>query len=173
MRLRLLGRADAEAFQKLRREALQDSPRSFSESVAEHDTQPLEAIAKRLSESPEHFVIGAVHLDKAGEHLIGMAGFARNPRAKLHHKALIWGVYVAPTFRGQGIARALISEIIRRARAMNGVLQIKIEGGFGTPASRLYQSLGFEVYGTERRALHVDGAFIDNDEMVLRLDTVS
>ncbi len=165
MQIRALTRADAEAFQTLRRQALDDSPRAFAESVAEHDAQPLQSIAKRLSESPEHFVIGCFH----GDHLIGMAGFARNPRAKLHHKALIWGVFVEPTFRNQGVARAILSEIIRRARKMNGVQQINLNVASGTAASRLYKKLGFEVYGHERDSIHSSDGFVDEDLMVFKM----
>jgi RimJ/RimL family protein N-acetyltransferase len=165
MEIRALTRADAEAFQTLRRQALEDSPRAFAESVAEHDAQPLESIAKRLAQSPDQFVIGCFH----GEHLIGIAGLARHPRTKLRHKALIWGVFVAPTFRGQGVARAILAEIIRRAKTIDGLMQINLNVASGTSASRLYKSLGFEVYGHEPNSIHAADSFVDEDLMVLRL----
>jgi RimJ/RimL family protein N-acetyltransferase len=165
MEIRALTRADAEAFQKLRRQALDDSPRAFAETVAEHDAQPLESLAKRLVSSPDHFVIGCFHR----EHLIGMAGLARHPRTKLRHKALIWGVFVEPTFRNQGVARAILQEIIRRAKVIDELKQVNLNVASGTAASRLYKSLGFEVYGHEPNSIRVDDSFVDEDLMVLRL----
>jgi RimJ/RimL family protein N-acetyltransferase len=37
------------------------------------------------------------------------------------------------------------------------------------PAKRLYESLGFETYGVERRALKYNGQYYDEDLMVLWL----
>ena len=39
-----------------------------------------------------------------------------------------------------------------------------------TPAIRLYQKAGFEIYGTEPRALFVNGRYIDEHMMVRFLD---
>jgi len=35
--------------------------------------------------------------------LIGMIGFVREQRNKLRHKGNIWGMYVVPEARGEGI----------------------------------------------------------------------
>jgi len=166
MEIRALTSADANSFSRLRREGLDAAPWAFAESVAEHDARAPEALAKRLSSSTaETFVMGAFDQDE----LIGMAGFARNPRCKLRHKALIWGVYVAPAFRGQGIARALLTEIIARAKNFDGLEQINLNVATGTAANRLYRSLGFEVFGQERNSIKVGDEFVDEELMVLRL----
>jgi RimJ/RimL family protein N-acetyltransferase len=165
MELRALSRADAERFRKLRREGLLESPRSFGESVAEADALPLESIAQRLeSDLKENFVIGAF---AENAELIGMAGFARNPRLKGRHKGLIWGVYVQPAFRGKAVGRAILLEIIRRAKTLDGLDQIHLNVAVDTAAQRLYASLGFEVYGRERHSLKIEGEFVDEDLMTL------
>ena len=37
-------------------------------------------------------------------------------------------------------------------------------------ARRLYEALGFTIYGTEPRSLFVDGRYLDEHMMVLRFD---
>ena len=53
-----------------------------------------------------------------------MAGFARNLREKSNHKGLIWGVYVRPTFRNQGVARGLLKALLDRSKSQPGLEQI-------------------------------------------------
>ncbi len=168
MEIRPLTRADVSAFQKIRRERLEMEPRAFAESLTEHDSTPLEAAARRLeNSSPDNFVIGAF---APGGHLVGIAGFARNPREKSRHKGLIWGVYVQPTWRNQGIARAMLTDLIKRVKAHAGVEKIILTVATDqTSAKRLYGSLGFEVFGQEKHALNVDGRYVDEDLMVLWL----
>lgn len=167
MDIRALTRADVAAFQKIRRDRLEMEPRSFAESLAEHDSTSIEVTARRLeSSSPDNFVIGAF----AEGQLVGMAGFARNLREKSRHKGLIWGVYVQPTWRNQGVARAMLAELIQRVRANEGVEKIILTvSSDQTPAKRLYSSLGFEAFGQEKHALKVDGRYVDEDHMVLWL----
>ena len=167
MEIRVLTRADAEAFRQVRRERLVLEPRAFAESLAEHDATPLEALAKRLaSSSGDNFVVGAF---EAGQ-IVGMAGFGRNMRAKTRHKGVIWGVFVRPTWRNQGIAKALLGELIGRAKSQPGLEQIVLTVATDQlAAKRLYTSLGFEAFGREKHALKVDGSYVDEDHMVLRL----
>ncbi len=168
MEIRALTRADLDAFQGLRRERLEMEPRAFAESLAEHDATPVEAVERRLaSSSGDQFVIGAF---APGGQLVGMAGFARNMRHKSRHKGVIWGVYVQPTWRNQGVARALLVTLIERVRSNPGVEKIMLTVSIHQiAAQRLYRSLGFESYGREKHALSVDGAWVDEDQMVLWL----
>ena len=171
MEIRALTSADLEVFRNIRRESLEKSPRSFAESLAEHDALSPKEFARRFasstssSNSGDNFIIGAF----TDSQLAGVAGFVRNPRAKLSHKGMIWGVYVRPPFRTAGVARAILAEIIRRAKAVDGVEQINLTVAQGTPARQLYVSLGFEVFGRERNSLKVDGEALDEDLMTLHL----
>ena len=168
MHVRPLTASDAAQYSKLRREQLQQDPVAFAESLSEHDAKSLQSIAMRLgSGSGDNFVIGAFSED--GE-LTGSAGFARNSRVKSRHKGMIWGVYVSPPWRGRGIAKAIFSELLSRARAEPGLEQIMLTVSTGQEAARrLYTSLGFEVFARERHALKVDDEYVDEDYMVLWL----
>jgi RimJ/RimL family protein N-acetyltransferase len=174
MEIRALSSTDAEAFRAIRRESLENAPRSFAESLAEHDALSPQAFAKRLASSfsNDNFIIGALRANPGDPEplLAGVAGFVRNPRPKLRHKGLIWGVYLRPAFRGAGVAREILAEVIRRAKTLDGLEQINLNVATGTAARRLYESLGFEVYGHERNSLRVDGEFVDEDLMVLFLN---
>jgi ribosomal protein S18 acetylase RimI-like enzyme len=168
MQIRVLTRADVSAFQQLRRERLEREPRAFAESLTEHDSTTTEAIAKRLElSSLDNFVIGA--FSPRGQ-MVGMMGFARNLREKSRHKGLIWGVFVQPEWRNQGVARAMLAELIERVKANPGVEKINLTvSADQTAAKRLYRSMGFEVSGQEKHALKVDGQYVDEDHMVLWL----
>jgi ribosomal protein S18 acetylase RimI-like enzyme len=102
---------------------------------------------------------------------VGIAGFHREDGRKSRHKALVWGVYVDPSYRGQGIGREVMTRLIARARSVGGVERLLL--GVTTddaPARRLYLSLGFSVYGTEIHAIKLgDGAYVDEDLMALAL----
>ncbi len=83
---------------------------------------------------------------------------------------MITQMYVAPEARGQGIARALVSELIARARALPGLEQINLAVVTTNAAARnLYLALGFEVFGVERRALKLGDTYLDEELMVLML----
>lgn len=168
MHVRMLQESDADAFRRIRRERLERDPRAFAESIAEHDAISPETITSRLRRaSGENFVIGA--FAESGD-LIGIAGFSRSPRLKSRHKGVIWGVYVRPGFRGQGIGRAILAALIDRARQEAGLEQIQLSVSTGQAgAKRIYESLGFEAFGRERHALKVDGEYVDEDHMVLWL----
>jgi len=164
----MLSASDAVPFRHLRRERLEQEPQAFGESLEEHDAIALETIAARLENaSGDNFVIGA--FEDAGD-LIGMAGFSRSPRRKSRHKGTIWGVFVRPEARGKGAGRAVLEALVSRARAQAGLEQIQLSVSTGQIAARrLYESLGFEVFGHERHALKVDGQYVDEDHMVLWL----
>ena len=170
IRIRPLEAQDAETFWHFRLQALEQSPRAFGESAEEHRSTSMEVFRKRLaSASEENYVVGAFSRSQ----LVGTVGFGRSTRLKQRHKARIWGVYVDEAYRGQGIARKLLSEVLERAKSLPGLEQIILTvGDEQTAAKRLYASLGFTVFGHEPRALKIDeNLYVDEDHMLFLVRT--
>ena len=166
MELRLLTPDDAEAWWQLRLEALSNDPASFADSAEEHRTTTIESTRERLGTGDPtfNFVLGMFEDTK----LTATAGFYRYSHLKERHKGHIWGVYVRPESRGKGVASAMMQEIMRRARAMNGIEQILIVASAHLPARKLYESLGFQAYGVEPRSLKIGTEYVDDVLMILR-----
>jgi ribosomal protein S18 acetylase RimI-like enzyme len=101
--------------------------------------------------------------------LAATAGFYRYSHLKERHKGHVWGVYVRPESRGKGAAKAMMQEIIRRARQIQGLEQVLLVASAHLPARQLYESLGFQSYGLEPRSLKIGDEYVDDVLMILSL----
>lgn len=161
--VRTLLPAEAEAYVALRREMLVDAPFAFLASPGDDFASDPNAVREALRAAP---TFGA--FDPA---LVGTVGLIRERHAKSAHKANVWGMYVTPRARRRGVGRLLMEAAVAHARSMAGVTQVTLSVSDATPGARaLYESLGFRVWGTEPRAMRVDGRAADEHHMVLMLD---
>lgn len=164
--IRPLGEADWPAFRQIRLEALREAPEAFSSDYESNRDKPDAEWISRVGPTPDLFVLGAF---RDGQ-IVGLAGFRRENMTKLRHKADVWGVFVSPGARGLGLGRRLMTELISRARAVEGVEQLLLTVvSDNEPARQLYLSLGFTPFGREPRAMRLGDRYLDEDFMILPL----
>lgn len=121
-------------------------------------------------DTPDSFTLSAW----VGHELTGVASFIRDGenREKLRHKGLISTMYVAKAYRGSGIAKQLLTAIIQRVKTNPDIEQINlIVLNSNKKAKRLYESFGFQTYGTEANSIKWNGAYFAEDLMALHLST--
>lgn len=159
--------ADAHSFRELRLEALQNSPIAFSADYQKNFNHPAKYWEDLLSPHPDE---STMFLGEYDGRLIAMTGVMRGSSPKTRHSAWIWGVYVTPTWRGLHIAEEIIHLCIDWAKAKNVVVAKLGVAAFNRPAMRCYERCGFKIYGTEPRAVFVDGKYYDEYLMSLDLD---
>jgi RimJ/RimL family protein N-acetyltransferase len=166
MTIRILNESDAQLYQEIRLSALKINPESFSSTYEREVKFTLETVVERLKPDDDKFVLGAF-VDR--NLLVGIVTFMRESSPKTAHKGNVYGMFVVPKMRGHGLGKSLLLELIRKAKNCNGLEQINLTVvSNNEPAKKLYESLGFQVYGTEKNALKFIGEYFDEDLMVLK-----
>jgi RimJ/RimL family protein N-acetyltransferase len=165
--VRQLGLDDGDALIALRREALEAHPLAFGATTHEDRLASGGALETVLGDATQAVIFGAA---QAAE-LVGMIGLVRAAGAKRSHKAVIWGIYVAPTARGKGIGRALLDAAVAHARTWPEIRQLHLSvTDVAADARRLYAAVGFQEWGREPRSLQWKGRFVAEAHMALLLE---
>jgi ribosomal protein S18 acetylase RimI-like enzyme len=172
MEIRLLDRRDAPAYRALRLQALRDSPQAFSASHEDETGRSVEEVAARIAPAADGSLCVLGIFDDGA--LAGFVALIHPQRQKLRHGAELAGMYVAPAARRRGLGAALLRAAIARARSIDGVRQLGLSvNATNTAAKALYRSAGFVAWGVRPQALQVDGAFHDEEHLLLRFDAGS
>lgn len=167
MIIRRLSPDDLTAYRNLRLECIEANPSAVSFSYDEESTLPLDQMRQRLVHTQHQAMFGAFD----GANLVAMAGFRREARTKIHHRGEIFGVYAAPAARGTGVSRKLLEALLDHVRTHPEVVAVTLSVRTTNDAARaLYRRLGFSVTGIDKRAIFVDGAYHDEERMMLELD---
>ena len=164
--VRLLLPTDAAAYRSIRLRALQESPPAFG-SLPE-DEPDLAQTASRLAASDDRCFFGAF----LGDQLVGIVRLSLYEAANEKHRAYLGGLFVLPSFRSAGYGRALVRAALNRAASLPGIRRVNLSVVAQQEAAvRLYQLLGFRLYGTEQEAFSRGGQFYDEHLMTLSLSS--
>lgn len=159
MSIRQLKIDDWKIWKEIRLRALKDFPEAFGSSYEEE-----------LKFSEARFKEGLIKSDIFGSfesgNLIGVAGFFSLTNLKTKHRGVLFGLYVEKDFRGKGVASELILTVINHAKTRVSQLHLSVVTT-NQQAVGLYQKFGFRIYGTEPKALKIQGQFYDEFLMVL------
>jgi RimJ/RimL family protein N-acetyltransferase len=165
LEIRILNPTEAGELFRLRRSALLDSPMAFLASP-EDDSASSEAAVRELLKTQRESVVFGAHTPE----LIGMLGLHRATQRKVAHKVNLWGMFVLPAFRGQGVAGQLLDAAIRYACTLDGVTSVHLSVSETAVAARhLYEKAGFETWGVEPDAIRFEGRSVGECRMRLSL----
>jgi ribosomal protein S18 acetylase RimI-like enzyme len=160
--IRHLTPADATDYRAIRLAALQDTPEAFGSTYESEAGRPLSGWGERLA-TPGAF---AAYVDGK---IVGMARFVQDSGSpKERHKGAVYAMYVTPEARGLGLGSALLEALIDHASTVVEQLRLSVVDT-NEAAIRLYQKHGFEIYGTEMRALKSDAGYSNEVLMARRL----
>jgi ribosomal protein S18 acetylase RimI-like enzyme len=163
--IRRLTENDAAAFRELRLSGLLEAPTAFGSSYSREKDNSVADFAGTIA---RNYIAGSF----VGGKLVGATAFYQSVGEKVAHRGNIWGVYVDPSCRGQGIARLLMEHVLVHARTIVEQVHLCVVTD-NEAAARLYERLGFTSYGVEPRALLIDGRYYDERLMVWRADQQS
>ena len=164
--IRQLSAPDLPDYRTLRLLALTQYPAAFGATPRTEQALEDAQILLRFNGGPGQIMWGG--FDEHGL-LCATLGMYRDTGEKTLHKAHLFAMFVATQNRSQGLARRLLDISIEHARSLN-LHQLMLGcNASNRSARRLYEQAGFQPYGLEPAALHVEGEFFDEVLMVLRI----
>jgi len=152
-----------EEYRALRLYALQESPQAFGSSYAGSVAHPDEFWINRLRNAAagRNLLIFA----EDGDRLVGLIGTYDESREP--NVANIISVFVAPDYRGRGLASRLLDAILTEVRKRPGIRVARLTVNVSqTAAISAYQRAGFRTVATEHNLM---GDGIEHDELIMEL----
>ena len=164
--IRRLAPSDVVAYRAIRLESLKNDPDNYG-STFEEESNSIQLVFEKyiLEQTPGNRMYGAFDADV----LIGISGLFGDTRQRVLHRAKVTQVYIDPRYRGKGIAKKLLSHLIKEAFDIESMESLQLEAvDSNKTAVGLYQSLGFVSYGRfENYFKKLDGTYLDQQFMVL------
>lgn len=157
-----------QKYKKIRLEALKNDPQAFGSSYERENQKSDNEWEEKLklsntADSKKIFV--GIDNDSNGFLAIGGA-YAENDLGEWN----VIAIYVDPEYRGQGVSKVLLSEIINTLTVRGNVRRLILRVNVNQQAAvNLYRSLGFVIINKEGKQLLGDGNFYDEFEMALDL----
>lgn len=168
MIIRFLNEDDSIKYKEIRLNSLLESPFAFSDSYEDYLSKTLTEYQLEIikEENPlECFALGAFSDENQ---LIGFVKFKRDSRSKARHRASLYSLYVEPKYRGNGIARKLVLELLRIIEPIKDIEQLQLSTIITKNSLiEFYQNFGFEILGgIIKKDLIIQNLYVDAVYMV-------
>jgi ribosomal protein S18 acetylase RimI-like enzyme len=159
---------EGPALWALRLRSLAESPDTFGQTVAEAEATGGTPIVRLVAEAVAGHAFAGVA--EQGGRLVGMALVRPGERAANRHHGVLFGVFVAPEARGQGVATRLVGAAVTWCRG-RGLRSVELWVRADNPAARaLYERAGFVRRGLDPgRFRTAGGAPVAEHLMILSL----
>lgn len=170
MEIRRLESSDWNQLKELRMHGSENNPDAFGLTLEELKSKSDESYQDMITND---YYFGAFL--RSTNQIVGCMGCFQEKLTKMRHRGTICSVYVRSENRGLGIGRALLETIIQFVKENKPeIIQLHLQVGvLNEPALKLYQLVGFKIYGTEPRSLlkEIDEGleYIDDYLMWLKL----
>lgn len=165
--IRQLEPNDSSSYYRIRLEGLQLHPEAYgtgADSWANATDEQVKGLLEKSNQ--DDFVLGYF---KNGE-LIGVIGLKREKKHSVGHKGTVWGLFVLPSFRNQGVGKSLLRDLITRASQNPELYYIRaVVTVSALNAELVFKSCGFTSYGIEQRGIKEGTHFFDQSFMALNL----
>lgn len=157
-----LHKEHAKAYHELRLKGLMEAKEAFGSSYEEESLLPLSHYENQLDDL-NNTVLGAW----SNEKLVGILLLRRSNHMKTKHNGHLHAMYVDRDVQKQGIGKALLVKMIDITNNI-GIINIFLTvTKTNHEAIKLYESVGFHIYGTEKREILIDGKYLDSLLMAL------
>jgi ribosomal protein S18 acetylase RimI-like enzyme len=134
--------------------ALKTEPSAFGSSY-EEETNFSEGEWRRRTAN-------AIFAISDNDRIVGTLTYIFNERVKTKHIAQIFGVYVVPDFRGQGVGRMMLEKAVELIRENRNAAKVRLTvNAKQVVAVTLYKSMGFAVVGELKKELRIGEEFYD------------
>jgi GNAT superfamily N-acetyltransferase len=147
VQIRTLEPHEVSLHREVRLRALQNAPDSFGETCAEAEAQPLsswENLTRAVTEPGRHVMVLACEGETVCGSTSGLLDRKRSDGSRVS------GMWVDPTWRRQGLGRALLQAIFAWARE-RGLKHLGLWAPAHSPAAiALYRQVGFHETGRHR-----------------------
>ncbi|HPG42482.1 MAG TPA: GNAT family N-acetyltransferase [Acholeplasmataceae bacterium] len=152
-----LHKEHAKVYRELRLKGLMEAKETFGSSYEEESLLSLSHYENQLDDL-NNTVLGAW----SNEKLVGILLMRRSNHMKTKHNGHLHAMYVDHDFQKQGIGKSLLLKMMRIAKDM-GIINIFLTvTKTNHEAIKLYESVGFHIYGTEKREILIDGKYLDS-----------
>jgi RimJ/RimL family protein N-acetyltransferase len=169
--IRLLTRADGPAYSQLRLRSLQEDGDVFLSSFDTESQLHEDAFASHLDYTyhPPHFGYFGIFVE---EKLAGYVQVGKTYLDKQEHIALMNNLYIAPEYRGLGLAKKVFAHVFDLLEKSEKVERLYLTcAARNKKALHLYQDLGFRRFAVRAKSIKWQGEYGDEVEMVKILKT--
>ncbi len=154
-----------EQYKDIRLEALREDGEAFGDSYGE-SLQFNDSHWQEEFENPRSLMLVA----RDGVKTVALAAAYQEEGEKMRHIAYVWGVYVKKAYRGKGIGKKILVELIEEIKTFKGIEKIDLNVNTSQlSAVWLYEKLGFKLVGTLHNELKIGTQYFDEHVMEMFL----